>query len=38
MSLEKKKKPLGWVLTDMKNDTSFHIFKNQHYSKWGKTF
>jgi len=32
------KNPLEWVLADMKNNTSFHMFKNQHYSKRGKTF
>lgn len=32
------KKTWEWVLADTKNDTSFHTFKNQHYSKMGENF
>lgn len=38
MSLEKMGKNPGWVLADTRNDPSFHMLKNQHYSKGGKIF
>lgn len=38
MSLEKMGKNPGWVLADTRSDPSFHMLKNQHYSKGGKNF